>query len=66
MGVLTTIMGFFGFGIGITIGLIIGYYMFIYFQPTDVKVNFSSLFHLYILFSNFICLVNISYGQCLF
>lgn len=30
-------MGFFGFGIGISIGLVIGYFMFIYFQPTDVK-----------------------------
>lgn len=37
MGILSTILGFFGFGIGITIGLVIGYYLFIYFQPTDVK-----------------------------
>nr|GMD84745.1 synaptotagmin-2 isoform X1 [Ipomoea batatas] len=37
MGFISTIMGFFGFGIGISIGLAIGYFMFIYFQPTDVK-----------------------------
>ncbi|XP_047325567.1 synaptotagmin-2-like [Impatiens glandulifera] len=37
MGIISTIMGFFGFGVGITIGLVVGYYLFIYFQPTDVK-----------------------------
>jgi hypothetical protein len=39
MGVISTVLGFFGFGIGLTLGLLIGYYMFIYFQPTDVKVH---------------------------
>ena len=34
-----TIVGFFGFGVGITIGVVIGYFLFIYFQPTDVKVS---------------------------
>eukprot|EP01018_Ginkgo_biloba_P031328 Gb_10239 [translate_table: standard] len=37
MGFVSTVLGFFGFGIGIPIGLVIGYFMFIYFQPTDVK-----------------------------
>ncbi|XP_043812478.1 synaptotagmin-2 isoform X2 [Manihot esculenta] len=37
MGILSSILGFFGFGIGTSIGIVIGYYMFIYFQPTDVK-----------------------------
>ncbi|KAL6982666.1 Synaptotagmin-2 [Sarracenia purpurea var. burkii] len=37
MGFVSTIMGFCGFGVGISIGLVIGYYLFIYFQPTDVK-----------------------------
>ncbi|XP_057504660.1 synaptotagmin-2-like isoform X1 [Actinidia eriantha] len=37
MGLVSTIMGFFGFGVGISIGLVIGYYLFIYFQPSDVK-----------------------------
>ncbi|KAF3446799.1 hypothetical protein FNV43_RR11979 [Rhamnella rubrinervis] len=37
MGILSTILGLCGFGIGTSIGLVIGYYMFIYFQPTDVK-----------------------------
>ncbi|XVF35942.1 hypothetical protein REPUB_Repub19eG0015300 [Reevesia pubescens] len=37
MGVLSSILGFFGFGIGTSIGIVIGYYMFIYVLPTDVK-----------------------------
>ncbi|KAJ4823638.1 Synaptotagmin-2 [Turnera subulata] len=37
MGILSTILGFCGFGVGTSIGVVIGYYMFIYFQPTDVK-----------------------------
>ncbi|KAF2310138.1 hypothetical protein GH714_006703 [Hevea brasiliensis] len=37
MGILSSILGFFGFGVGTSIGIVIGYYMFIYFQPTDVK-----------------------------
>ncbi|GAV56733.1 C2 domain-containing protein [Cephalotus follicularis] len=37
MGILSTILGFCGFGFGTSVGLVIGYYMFIYFQPTDVK-----------------------------
>ncbi|KAK4787344.1 hypothetical protein SAY86_011177 [Trapa natans] len=37
MGFFSTILGFYGFGVGISIGLVIGYYIFIYFQPTDVK-----------------------------
>ncbi|XP_058225492.1 synaptotagmin-2 [Rhododendron vialii] len=37
MGFVSTVMGFFGFGVGISIGLVIGYYLFIYFQPSDVK-----------------------------
>ncbi|XP_022996518.1 synaptotagmin-2-like isoform X2 [Cucurbita maxima] len=37
MGLLSSILGFFGFGLGTSIGIAIGYYMFIYFQPSDVK-----------------------------
>ncbi|RZR88176.1 hypothetical protein BHM03_00015713 [Ensete ventricosum] len=37
MGFFNSVFGFFGFGIGIAVGLVIGYYLFIYFQPTDVK-----------------------------
>ncbi|PON93920.1 Synaptotagmin-like mitochondrial-lipid-binding domain containing protein [Trema orientale] len=37
MGILSIITGICGFGVGTSIGLVIGYYMFIYFQPTDVK-----------------------------
>ncbi|XP_057973210.1 synaptotagmin-2 isoform X1 [Malania oleifera] len=37
MGIISTVMGFWGFGVGTSIGIVIGYYLFIYFQPTDVK-----------------------------
>uniref|UniRef100_A0A1D1YIT7 Extended synaptotagmin-2 n=1 Tax=Anthurium amnicola TaxID=1678845 RepID=A0A1D1YIT7_9ARAE len=37
MGFLSTMLGFFGFGIGVSAGVVIGYYLFIYFQPADVK-----------------------------
>lgn len=37
MGFVSTILGFCGFGVGISCGLTIGYYLFIYFQPCDVK-----------------------------
>ncbi|KAL0351740.1 UNVERIFIED_CONTAM: Synaptotagmin-1 [Sesamum calycinum] len=36
MGIISTVLGVFGFGIGVAIGLVIGYFLFIY-QPTDVK-----------------------------
>lgn len=39
MGILSFITGICGFGVGTSIGLVIGYYMFVYFQPTDVKVG---------------------------
>ncbi|KAK9690769.1 hypothetical protein RND81_09G153100 [Saponaria officinalis] len=35
--ILSVIFGFVGFGIGISIGLTSGYFLFIYFQPSDVK-----------------------------
>ncbi|EOX97689.1 PREDICTED: synaptotagmin-1 isoform X1 [Theobroma cacao] len=37
MGFFSTVLGFCGFGVGISAGLVIGYYFFIYFQPSDVK-----------------------------
>ncbi|XP_049402914.1 synaptotagmin-1-like isoform X2 [Solanum stenotomum] len=37
MGFVSTILGFCGFGVGVSCGLTIGYYLFIYFQPCDVK-----------------------------
>ncbi|KZV33163.1 synaptotagmin-2 [Dorcoceras hygrometricum] len=37
MGIISTIMGVLGFGFGITVGLVVGYFMFIYYQPSDVK-----------------------------
>ncbi|KAK9748560.1 hypothetical protein RND81_02G066800 [Saponaria officinalis] len=37
MGFVSTVMGFCGFGVGTTFGLVIGYYFFIFFQSSDVK-----------------------------
>ncbi|WVZ03786.1 hypothetical protein V8G54_024592 [Vigna mungo] len=37
MGFFSAILGFFGFGVGISIGLVAGYFLFIYFQPTNVE-----------------------------
>ncbi|XP_057769257.1 synaptotagmin-1-like [Salvia miltiorrhiza] len=37
MGFVSMIMGFCGFGVGISSGLFAGYFLFIYFQPCDVK-----------------------------
>ncbi|XP_073279756.1 synaptotagmin-2-like [Primulina huaijiensis] len=37
MGIISTILGAFGFGIGLTVGLVIGYYLFILPQSNDVK-----------------------------
>lgn len=37
MGFVSTVLGFCGFGVGVSAGLTIGYYLFIYFQPCDVK-----------------------------
>ncbi|KAH7518420.1 hypothetical protein FEM48_Zijuj09G0169700 [Ziziphus jujuba var. spinosa] len=37
MGFFSTVLGFCGFGVGISIGVVAGYFLFIYFQPTDVK-----------------------------
>ena len=43
MGFFSSILGLFGFGVGISVGLVVGYFLFIYFQPTDVQVSVSSL-----------------------
>ncbi|XP_073119046.1 synaptotagmin-1-like isoform X2 [Henckelia pumila] len=37
MGFFSTVFGFLGFGVGVSSGLVIGYYLFVYFQPSDVK-----------------------------
>ncbi|KAG0488503.1 hypothetical protein HPP92_007314 [Vanilla planifolia] len=37
MGFVSSLLGTFGFGLGVSAGIVIGYYLFIYFQPTDVK-----------------------------
>ncbi|XP_010533852.1 PREDICTED: synaptotagmin-2 isoform X1 [Tarenaya hassleriana] len=37
MGIISTMLGAFGFCVGTTIGIVIGYYFFIYSQPTDVE-----------------------------
>jgi hypothetical protein len=66
MGFFSTILGFCGFGFGISIGLVAGYFLFIYFQPSDVQVPlFFSLYmcihahtyyvHIYIALCCLIC-----------
>ncbi|KAF5771512.1 putative C2 domain, synaptotagmin-like mitochondrial-lipid-binding domain, C2 domain superfamily [Helianthus annuus] len=37
MGVISTILGAFGFGFGIALGLVIGYFLFIFIQTSDVE-----------------------------
>jgi hypothetical protein len=79
MGILSSILGFCGFGVGTSIGIVIGYYMFIYFEPTDVKVSvfllsffvFSHVFSVVLHFLGFVwsesCLLRFHVGQqCLF
>ena len=39
MGVISTVLGFSGFGFGFSAGIVIGYFLFIYVQPNDVKVQ---------------------------
>lgn len=39
MGFFSTIFGFCGFGLGISIGLVAGYFLFIYVQSSDVQVR---------------------------
>lgn len=41
MGFFSSILGLSGFGVGISLGLVVGYFFFIYFQPRDVQVSFS-------------------------
>ncbi|CAL9163194.1 synaptotagmin-3-like isoform X1 [Musa acuminata AAA Group] len=37
MGLVDTLLGVVGFGLGIAIGLVVGYFFYVYFQPSDVK-----------------------------
>ncbi|URE20354.1 Plant synaptotagmin [Musa troglodytarum] len=37
MGFGSTVLGLCGFGVGLSAGIVIGYFLFIYFQPSDVK-----------------------------
>lgn len=59
MGFFSALFGFLGFGVGVSAGLVIGYYLFIYFQPSDVKVCACSFLGFYVLiwlFGACICL----------
>ncbi|KAF3796370.1 Synaptotagmin-3 [Nymphaea thermarum] len=44
MGFWSTLLGALGFSIGIPIGLLAGYFFFIYRRPTDVKVDWLNMF----------------------
>ena len=52
MGIVSTVLGFSGFGVGVSAGLVIGYYLFIFFQPTDVKV----IIFVYVCICAYICM----------
>ncbi|KAG6625082.1 hypothetical protein CIPAW_16G071200 [Carya illinoinensis] len=39
MGFFSTILGFCSIGVGISIGLVAGYFFVIYFQPNDIQVR---------------------------
>ncbi|KAL3649702.1 hypothetical protein CASFOL_006105 [Castilleja foliolosa] len=41
MGLLSSLLGIFGFGIGLPFGLLIGFYLFIYSESKDVKLKFN-------------------------
>lgn len=43
MGFLSTLLSSIGFGLGIPTGLVIGYFMFFYFQPNEVQEPISRL-----------------------
>lgn len=43
MGFLSTLLGVVGFGAGLPLGLVLGYFIFIYSEPSDVQVRFSRL-----------------------
>lgn len=40
MGIISTILGVIGFGMGFSAGLVAGYFLLIYCLPIDVKVSF--------------------------
>jgi hypothetical protein len=42
MGVISMILEFSGFGIEVSVGVVIGYFLFIYGQPSDIEVNDES------------------------
>lgn len=42
MGFLSTLLDIVGFGIGIPIGLLVGFFLFVYSQPKDVQVGVVS------------------------
>ncbi|XP_072986888.1 synaptotagmin-3-like isoform X1 [Typha latifolia] len=39
MGVVSTVLGIIGFGFGLPIGILVGYFIFIYFRPRDVVTD---------------------------
>ncbi|KAL2614001.1 hypothetical protein R1flu_025693 [Riccia fluitans] len=43
MGIISTILTLCGIGVGVVLGLLAGFIMFIYFEPDDVKVGVKCL-----------------------
>ncbi|XP_022745863.1 synaptotagmin-3-like isoform X2 [Durio zibethinus] len=44
MGLLSTLLGIFGFGIGVPFGILVGFLLFIYSKPKTVKVDWFNKF----------------------
>lgn len=61
MGFVGSLLGFVGFGIGISIGLVLGFFIFIYFGNTDH--NKVSAHHFIIEFYQSISVIFSKYGQ---
>lgn len=56
MGFVGSLLGIIGFGIGIPLGLLLGFFLFIYIKPGDVKVINTST-HLSSFFSSLVFLI---------
>lgn len=48
MGLLSSLLGVIGFGIGLPIGLFIGFYLFVYSESEDVEVIMCVCFMLFL------------------
>ena len=50
MGFLSSFLGVFGFAVGIPLGLLVGFFLFVYSETKHVKVNITTLIWMFVLF----------------